>query len=82
MRLDREHVEKIERALHGSGDDAVLMLDIPFMRTAFDRLSVWERGLFAQAICRAVRAKRKTAEQRLILALFAHDDGGDDDTGK
>lgn len=82
MRLDREHVEKIERAVQGSGDEAVLALDIPFMRAAFGRLSLWERGLFTHAICRAVRAKRKTPEQRLILALFAHDEGGDNDDVK
>lgn len=79
MRLDQEHSDKLARAIDGVGDEAKFNLDIAFTKEAFDRLSLWERGLFTLALTRAVRAKRKTAEQRLILALFAHDDGGGDD---
>jgi hypothetical protein len=46
--------------------------DVDFMNKSMDRLTMWERGLLMKAIMRAVRAKRRTPEQRALLALFVH----------
>lgn len=77
MRIDPEHRAKLTRAI--SRNDAgrqEVNLDIAFMTTAMDRLSLWERGLLVNSIMRAAKARRRTIEQRALLALFVHD-GGD-----
>lgn len=76
MRLDPEHAEKLAQAIttNENGSPEV-KLDTEFMRRAMDRLTLWERGLFMHAIMRALAAKRKTVEQRVILAMFVHQDG-------
>lgn len=75
MRLDPEHTQKLAQAIttNENGTPEV-KLDIEFMRRAMDRLTLWERGLFMHAIMRALAAKRKTIEQRVILAMFVHQD--------
>lgn len=72
MRLDPEHVRKIERAVKRAPPPQV-DLDIAFMTKALARLSLWERGLLMQALDRATTARRRTIEQRALLALFVHD---------
>jgi hypothetical protein len=71
MRLDPDHVRKLARAIKRSPPPEV-NLDIAFMRAAMDRLSLWERGLFMDALMRAAGARRRTLEQRALLALFVH----------
>ena len=75
MRLDPEHVRKIERAVKRTPPPEMKM-DIAFTKVAMGRLSLWERGLLMQALERAATASRRTIEQRALLALFVHDDGG------
>lgn len=74
MRLDPDHVRKLSKAIKRSPPPEV-NLDMPFLRTAMDRLSLWERGLFMDALMRAANSKRRTMEQRALLALFVHDMG-------
>lgn len=69
MRLDPQHVEKLASAFTGDGD---VKIDIPFMKTAFPRLSLWERGLLIESITRAISSKKPSREQRVLLALFVH----------
>lgn len=69
MRLDQDHVDKLAHAIDGDGD---VKLDIAFMRSAFPRLSMWERGLLIEAITRAISSKKLSREQRVLLALFVH----------
>lgn len=77
MRLDPAHVRKLARALTTSPQgNAEASFDIAFMTQAFDRLSLWERGLLMQALLRSAGARRRTLEQRALLALFV--EGGDD----
>ena len=52
MRLDQDHVRKIERAVKRSPPPEV-KLDVGFMGEVMKRLSLWERGLLMQAIDRA-----------------------------
>jgi len=73
MRLDPEHVRKLDRAINHATDE--VKLDVQFMRASLDRLNPWERGLLTDALLRATKAKRRTIEQRVLLALFVHDDG-------
>jgi hypothetical protein len=73
MRLDRDHVRKIERAVKRSPPPEV-KLDVGFMSEVLKRLSLWERGLLMQAIDRATTARRRTIEQRVLLAMLVHDD--------
>lgn len=76
MRLDPEHVQKINRAFNDVGD---VKLDIPFMSEAMGRLNMWERGLLAHSLLKAACNKRRSPEQRVLLALFVHaEDGGRD----
>ena len=73
MRIDPKHTEKIANAVtHDENGDRNFNIDIAFAMSAFERLTLWERGLLPSAIGRAIKAKRPTPEQRLILALFAH----------
>ena len=71
MRLDPNHIRRIERAVRKSPPTADLALQ--FLALAMSRLSLWERGLLMQAIDRATMARRRTIEQRILLALFVHD---------
>lgn len=71
MRLDPQHVAKLDGALIGTGPDATINLDIEFMSQAFDRLTMWEQGLLTKVVMRAARTtRRRTPEQRALLALF------------
>lgn len=73
MRLDPEHVRKLARAISKTEKGGPeVALDLGFMGKVMARLSLWERGLLTQAIIRASSAKRKTIEQRIILAMFVH----------
>lgn len=73
MRLDPEHVRKLSCAIEVKEDgNAEVKFDVVYMTQSMDRLTMWERGLLMKAIMRAVRAKRRTPEQRALLALFVH----------
>lgn len=76
MRIDPAHIRKIAAAMSKSADGgAQVCLDIAFMRDCMRRLSLWERGLMMQALLRASTSKRRTIEQRVLLALFVHSEG-------
>lgn len=68
MRLDPEHRAKLRAAT--SADAATVRFDIEFMERSMDRLNLWEQGLLSKALLRAARSRRKTTEQRALLALF------------
>ena len=68
MRLDPEHRAKLRAAM--SADAATVRFDIEFMERSMDRLNLWEQGLLSKALLRAARSRRKTTEQRALLALF------------
>lgn len=72
MRLDPEHVEKLANAFTGDGEAKI---DINFLKSSFERLSMWERGLLIESITRAVATKKPSREQRVILSLFVHPKG-------
>lgn len=72
MRLDPEHVEKLAAAFTGDGE---AMIDVTFLKSAFQRLSMWERGLLMESVTRAIATKRPNREQRVILSLFVHPKG-------
>lgn len=74
MRLDPDHVRKLDRAI-SKAPPPEIDLDIAFMSAAMGRLSLWERGLLTQALLRAATSKRRTLEQRALLALFVHAHG-------
>lgn len=77
MRVDRAHSKRIEDASSTLPDGShCIHLDIQFMHQAMDRLSLWEQGLLTTELLRAARAKNRTPEQHLLLALFIADDGG------
>ena len=67
MRLDPEHRAKLRAAM---SSDATVRFDIAFMERSMDRLNLWEQGLLSKALLRAARSRRKTTEQRALLALF------------
>ena len=71
MRLDPHHVDKIKSAMT---EDGIVKIDIGFMAAAMGRLSPWECGLLASALAKAASNKRRTPEQRVLLALFVHSD--------
>ena len=80
MRVDPQHVEKLSRAIDRPvGGDPIVSLDISFMQAAFDRLTLWERGALSQVLMRASMAKRLSLEQRILLALFVHQESPNDD---
>ena len=71
MRLDPEHVAKLQRTvIRDKGEIGTLLLDQAFMANAFVRLSLWERGLVLDAVLHAAKAKHPTKAQRALLALF------------
>lgn len=73
MRIDPEHTRKISRAFGRNTDGSrFVKIDIPFMAAVFERLTLWERGLLNDRITKAAAARRRTPEQRLLLAMFAH----------
>lgn len=75
MRLDPDHVRKLERAFETDGSgNSVVKLDIPFLRSSMDRLTLWEGGLLMTSLMRAAKARRRTDDQRTLLALFVHDE--------
>ena len=76
MRLDPAHVKKLSQAISSTprGTPEV-QFNISFMMLALTRLSLWERGLLMQALMRAATSKRKTIEQRALLAMFVHQEG-------
>lgn len=75
MRLDPDHVRVLARAIekdeHG---DPVIKVSIPMMRAASSKLSLWEMGLLSDCLAKAVMGKRLRPEQRVLLALFAHNE--------
>lgn len=75
MRLDPEHRAKLSAAL--SADGSSVRFDLSFMEQSMDRLNPWEQGLLSKALLRALRARRKTTEQRALLALFIDATNGD-----
>jgi len=77
MRLDPDHVRTLARAITTEDGDASLKVDMAAMRNAQERLSLWELGLLSKALGRAIAATRKSPEQRVLLALFAHREDGE-----
>ncbi len=75
MRLDPDHVQKLSRAIEESPNGPEVKFDLAFMNEAKRRLSLWEMGLLTHALTRASIAKRRSVEQRALLALFVHDGG-------
>lgn len=75
MRLDLEHRAKLRAAV--SADASSIRFDIDFMEKSMDRLNLWEQGLLSKALMRAARSRRKTTEQRALLALFVDATNGD-----
>jgi hypothetical protein len=77
MRLDPDHTRKLSRAIaQGPSGGQEVSFDIPFMSAALERLNMWERGLLTNALLRSAQSRHRTIEQRALLALFVHDDGG------
>lgn len=75
MRIDPAHARKISSATTKSETGKLeVNFDLSFMQSCMSRLSLWERGLLVQALIRASTSKRKTIEQRVILAMFVHQD--------
>ena len=73
MRLDPDHVRAIARCIETDADgETYLKIDIKTMRVVLDRLSLWERGLLSECLEKAARAKRKSRDQRALLAIFSH----------
>lgn len=71
MRLDAEHAEKLRASIiRDANGDPVVSFDIDFMMSAFNRLTLWERGILTDALLRSAAAKRPTIEQRALLAMF------------
>lgn len=71
MRLDPKHIKKITRAMTVDVDgQEMVTLDIAYMRQALDRLTLWERGLLIKSVMKAAVSKKKSVEQRVLLALF------------
>jgi hypothetical protein len=68
MRIDREHLRKLESAFTGDS----IRLDVQFTAAAMHRLTMWERGLLMDCLGRATAAKKPTREQRVLLAMFMH----------
>jgi hypothetical protein len=76
MRIDPDHVKMIASAIvNDASGSPEAKFDIEYMDTSMGRLSLWEQGLFIKALVRAVKARRRTAEQRALLALFLHREG-------
>jgi hypothetical protein len=76
MRLDPDHVRKLVRAASVDADGKPhVNFDIDFLMSAIDRLNLWERGLLMQVLLKAALAKRRSPEQRALLAIFVHDEG-------
>lgn len=73
------HARKLARAM-SRGDDGQqqVNLDISFLSKAMGKLTLWERGLLVNSIMKAAKARRRTIEQRALLALFLYDDEGGD----
>lgn len=76
MRIDPEHAKTINAAIDTTRGRREVKLDLDFMIQSMDRLSLWERGLLADALMRAGNSRRPTRTQRALLALFIHR-GGD-----
>lgn len=75
MRLDPEHRAKLRAAV--SDDATTIRFDMNFMEQSMDRLNLWEQGLLSKALLRAAKSRRKTPEQRALLALFIDATKGD-----
>ena len=77
MRLDHDHVRTIARAFETDRKgNRKFLVDLEIFRETMMRLSLWERGLVAGQLIRAADAKRPNKDQRALLALFAHREGG------
>ena len=80
MRLDHDHVRTLAHAFEtDEGDGKIFKIDVEFMVLALRRLSFWESGLLSKALTKALTkgadGARLSAEQRVLLALFAHRGG-------
>lgn len=81
MRIDPEHTRKLARAFGRNTDGTrFVKLDLPFLASVLGRLTLWERGLLNDRITKAAAARRRSLEQRLLLALFAHTEADTDTT--
>jgi len=73
MRLDQSHVSKLRAAIAQNPDgNRHVDLDIPHLTSSLRRLNLWEGGLLIDTLMRAAQAKRLSKEQRVLLALFVH----------
>lgn len=76
MRVDPQHAKKLDSAITVNDAGAPeVKIDVDYMDAIKDRLSLWEQGLLMKALIRSVRSRRRTPEQRALLALFV-DQGG------
>ena len=70
MRLDPDHVRKLARAIEQRSNGPQVKFDLSYMDGAMERLTLWEQGVLITALMRSARARRRTPEQRALLALF------------
>lgn len=76
MRLDQDHVRKVERSIETDADgEKYLRVDLAMMKAVMSRMTLWERGLLDECLERAAKARRKTKDQRALLAIFASEKG-------
>lgn len=68
--VDPVHADVLARARGGSAD--AFDVDVAFMVSALDRLSLWESGVLAVALRQSIAADIPTLEQRALLALFVY----------
>jgi hypothetical protein len=77
LQLDPEHVKALSAAIDDTEKGRrEIKFDLDYMIQSMDRLSLWERGLLAEALVRAGNSRRPSRTQRALLALFIHR-GGD-----
>lgn len=68
--VDPAHADVLARARGGNSD--AFDVDVAFMASALDRLSLWESGVLAVALRQSIAADVPTVEQRALLALFVY----------
>ena len=75
MRIDTEHRKTIATSIIQTANGPKLRMDLEALDQAKERLSLWEVGLMMACLVKASIAKRKSREQRVLLALFGARDG-------
>lgn len=74
MRIDPDHIKKLARAISTINGERRVQLDVAHLHSCMGRLSLWEGGLLMDALMRAAQARKLSREQRVLLALFVHDE--------